>query len=572
MAVLQLARVIQSLRRTRPHDDANVSDGRLLDQFIEHQDQAAFAALVERHGPMVWGVCRRILAHHQDAEDAFQATFLVLARKAASIRPRGMVGNWLFGVARRTGLKAKTMADKRRSREKQVLALPEPEALKPGRAGAVELLIDQELACLPDKYRIAIILCDLEGKTNKVAARHLKVPEGTLATRLRTGRVLLAKRLARRGVTLSGGALALLLSQNAARACMPAALASSTVKAANLIAPGTAGAGAISANVTALMEGVLKAMMLSKLKSALAGLLVAGLLVFAVLSRPATAAQDGEEPTRQTPPSPKKETPQAKKEIVAKVVYQVADLVVPIPGLDVAPGGKPGVRETKEEWLIDKITRSVAPGSWERFGGTGSIEYFPLTMALVVKNTPRVQDQVRRLLETMRRAQDVQVVVQTRLVSLSAASFLKLQALVPQLKKNSHAVLSELETCALLRKAQDDGVRIIDAPKITFFSGQRVSLAVDGIKDFVEPAKLEVRLTAFVAANLKHIDLEVKAKAGDVEFGKAERLVDGTTMVQCKHVGADHLLFLVTPQVILNLEEEMDAARDGAALPKAKVR
>src|ERR1700682_4542461 len=117
MAGHRLTKVIQSLRRTTLPGEASVSDGQLLDQFIEHQDEYAFAALVQRHSPMVWGVCRRIVAHHQDAEDAFQATFPVLARKATSIRPRALVANWLFGVAQRTALKAKTMAGKRHTRE-----------------------------------------------------------------------------------------------------------------------------------------------------------------------------------------------------------------------------------------------------------------------------------------------------------------------------------------------------------------------------------------------------------------------------------------------------------------------
>ena len=110
MAVHRLTKVIQLVRSTALPDEASVSDGQLLDQFIEHQDEFAFAALVRRHSPMVWGVCRRIVVHHQDAEDAFQATFLVLARKALSIRPREMVANWLFGVAQRTALKARALA------------------------------------------------------------------------------------------------------------------------------------------------------------------------------------------------------------------------------------------------------------------------------------------------------------------------------------------------------------------------------------------------------------------------------------------------------------------------------
>jgi RNA polymerase sigma factor (sigma-70 family) len=258
---------------------------------------------------MVWGVCRRIVAHHQDAEDAFQATFLVLARKAMSIRPREMVANWLFGVAQRTALKAKAMAAKRNTREKQVMTMPEPEAAGQDSWGNLESLIDQELANLPDKYRIVIVLCDLEGKKGKDVARRLKIPEGTLASRLRTGRVMLAKRLARQGVALSGGALAMLLAQNVAAAGAPSVLVSSTIKAATLTAAGkTAAATLISANAAALMEGVIKAMLLTKLKTVLTVLLVLGMVAFgggllcqhaAVGQQVASAERAGEKPANQ---------------------------------------------------------------------------------------------------------------------------------------------------------------------------------------------------------------------------------------------------------------------------------
>src|SRR5579884_2815147 len=120
------SKVIQHLRRTvLLHDGAGLTDGQLLGCFIEHRDQAAFAALVKRHGPMVWGVCRRLLPHH-DAEDAFQATFLVLVRKAASIRQRDIVANWLYGVAHQTALHSRRTTARRRTRERQVMQMPEP--------------------------------------------------------------------------------------------------------------------------------------------------------------------------------------------------------------------------------------------------------------------------------------------------------------------------------------------------------------------------------------------------------------------------------------------------------------
>src|SRR5262249_36741181 len=158
----------------------------LLEVFVERREEAAFAALVRRHGPMVWGVCRRVLPSYHDAEDAFQATFLVLLRKAASIMPREMVGNWLYGVAHRTAVRAKVASDKQRMRERHMTAMPEPAVIEPDR------WLDEELSRLPDKYRAVIVLCDLEDKTRKQVARQLDVPEGTVASRLTTARKMLA--------------------------------------------------------------------------------------------------------------------------------------------------------------------------------------------------------------------------------------------------------------------------------------------------------------------------------------------------------------------------------------------
>src|SRR5262249_36774042 len=212
-------------------EGAGRNDGQLLGDYLRSRDEAALAALVCRHGPMVWGVCRRVLRNHHDAEDAFQATFLVLVRKAASVVPREMVANWLFGVARQTALKARATTAKRGAREKQVTQVPEPAATDPSIREDLRPLLDQELCGLPDIYRVAIVLGDLEEKTRREAARQLGVPEGTLAARLTRGRVMLAKRLARRGLAVSGGVLAAVLAQNAASAGVPASLVSSTIQA-----------------------------------------------------------------------------------------------------------------------------------------------------------------------------------------------------------------------------------------------------------------------------------------------------------------------------------------------------
>src|SRR5262249_34368415 len=154
---------------------AGLTDGELLEAHLRRRDEAALAALVRRHGSMVWGVCRRVLHNHHDAEDAFQATFLVLVRKAASIVPRDMVGNWLYGVAHQTALKARTTTAKRRRRERTLTGMPEPAMAEQPVWRDLQPLLDEELSRLPDKYRAVIVLCDLEGKTRKEAARQLGV-------------------------------------------------------------------------------------------------------------------------------------------------------------------------------------------------------------------------------------------------------------------------------------------------------------------------------------------------------------------------------------------------------------
>src|SRR5207248_1960127 len=198
------------------------------------------------------------------AEDAFQATFLVLVRKAASVVPRALVANWLYGVAHRTALKARATAARRKGRERQVAEMPEPAVTEQDLWRDLQPLLDEELSRLPDKYRAVIVLCDLEGKTRKEAARQLACPEGTVAGRLARARVMLAKRLAQRGVTLSGGALAVVLSEKVASAGVPTSVVSSTIKAASLFAAGQT-ADVISAKVAALTEGVVKAMFVTKI-------------------------------------------------------------------------------------------------------------------------------------------------------------------------------------------------------------------------------------------------------------------------------------------------------------------
>jgi RNA polymerase sigma factor (sigma-70 family) len=306
LATARLDAVFQHLRRVvMLRDGAGMTDGQLLEAFISQRNEVAFEALVRRHGPMVLKVCRRALRNHHDAEDAFQATFLVLARKASSVRPRDMVANWLYGVAYRTALKARTLRAKAQAREMHVGELPEPAHAHQGRCHDLQEVLDQELTHLGDTYRLPIILCDLEGKSIKKTAEQLGWPQGTVAGRLARGRKMLAKRLARHGLGMGGGVA---LLANSASACVPPGLVAATVKAVGACAAGQAVAtGVVSANVAILMEGAIKAMFLTKLKTVVVVLLVAATAGIGggIYSRSMTATAQTVEERRGDQPQPR---------------------------------------------------------------------------------------------------------------------------------------------------------------------------------------------------------------------------------------------------------------------------
>jgi RNA polymerase sigma factor (sigma-70 family) len=270
--------VVRQLRYHAVFQGEDFSDGQLLDRFLSHHDEAAFTALVRRHGPIVLGVCQRVLRNHHDVEDAFQATFLVLVRKATAIVPRENVANWLFGVAYRTALKARMVMAKRCEKERRMRGQPARPTNEEQVWEDVLPYLDQELDGLPERYRMPIVLCDLEGKTRREAARQLGWPEGTVAGRLARGRRLLAQRLARHGVAVSGSVLAVVVVNRAAAVSLPGALVPATVKTASAFLTGSPAAGAVAVNVAALSTGVLRAMLISKLKVTFALVLAAGLL------------------------------------------------------------------------------------------------------------------------------------------------------------------------------------------------------------------------------------------------------------------------------------------------------
>src|SRR5262245_132932 len=258
------------------------TDGELLDRFVANRDQAAFELLVWRHGAMVLQACRRLLARPEDAEDAFQATFLALVRRARSIKRGQVVAGWLHTVACRVALRLRSAA-LRRSRHELLNnhnngnePATDNNGFDPVAWAEVRALIDEELSRLSAKLRDPFVLCCLEGLTNDEAARQLGCPKGTVLSRLSRARERLRGRLLRRGVGIPAAGLAAALSQEAAAAIAPAPLVISTVKAAGLLAAGKATAGIVSAPVAALTEGVIRAMFLTKLKMVTAAVVVIG--------------------------------------------------------------------------------------------------------------------------------------------------------------------------------------------------------------------------------------------------------------------------------------------------------
>jgi RNA polymerase sigma factor (sigma-70 family) len=247
-------------------------DAELLGRFVRQQDETAFAALVERHARLVWSVCRNLLSREQDAEDAFQATLLVLARKAGSIRQDRSVASWLHGVARRTALKARTTIARRQKYEQRARTGSVPDPVSEAAMRELQAILDEEVRRLPEKYRAPFILCCLESKSKAEAAHDLGWPEGTVSSRVAAARQRLQQRLARRGIELSAALTAVALAGAAARA---APVTAGVVRAAVAFAArGTLTAGGVTARAIAIAQAVLWTEAASRLKLFLVLILV----------------------------------------------------------------------------------------------------------------------------------------------------------------------------------------------------------------------------------------------------------------------------------------------------------
>ncbi len=293
-----------------------LTDRQLVERFAARRDpiaEVAFAALVRRHGPMVLRVCRSVLRDHHDAQDAFQATFLILARKAESLWVQDSLGPWLHGVACRVASTSKAAAARRRAHETKVARLAVTVISEKASDDSCAIL-HEELARLPDRYRATIVLCDLEGRTYEEAAWELGRPVGTIKSRLARGRERLRIRMMRRGVVPTAVAPARAMSVESSGSALSVATIDAISRRATRLVAGCTAKEVMPAAVLVLTEGVLKTMVLSKLKLAAAVLLVVcGTLSAAahiglirseagqVVNEVEPSQRDRAEPTKQTP-------------------------------------------------------------------------------------------------------------------------------------------------------------------------------------------------------------------------------------------------------------------------------
>jgi RNA polymerase sigma-70 factor (ECF subfamily) len=385
------------------------SDAELLERFVtgaEQESEAAFAALVERHGGMVLGVCRRVLGSRDGAEDAFQATFLVLAKKALAIARREQLASWLHGVARRAALDVRARAVRRSAREKRFGAMLPVEPPDPTIVSEVRAILDDELAQLPERHQAALVLCELEGLSRRDAAIRLGISEGTLSSRLARAKTRLRDRLIRRGFALSAAAVASLLTEDAHAVVVSPMLVDSTIRVATLFAAGLPLSGAVSTSVATLTEGVLKAMLLAKVKFAFLCVITLAL----VSTSAGVLAQDG--PGRATASDDDRFKSLERKldkllEVLVERSGRPVTTALPIPGMapvgtSAAPGPQPSPTPALAPVPPLPATTPVARGRGGRFGATVAIRHEQLDVP------SRFDLLERRLAEVERRLSDLE--------------------------------------------------------------------------------------------------------------------------------------------------------------------
>jgi len=375
--------------RTLIHAGAigSLGDGELLDRFVATGEPAAFEAIVRRHGPMVWGVCRRALRDHHDAEDAFQATFLVLARRAEAVRPRDRLVAWLYGVARRTALKARATRARRRLREGPGEG-PEPAATPAEPRDVLAESLDRELARLPERYRLPIVLCDLQGCTHREAAERLGCPIGTLSGRHSRARALLADRLRRRGVALWSGAWLAFAAEDASAATIAKAFACAGRTAA------------VPSTVAALAREVQGGLLMTKIKTSAAAL---AMVVAAGMGAVGLAQGKPEEPPPASSPAPKPKPAAKTEDGLAVHTYYVGDII----GADLRPCDERPAEAPDMRPIMDLIASTIAPETWSEWDQPGpSITPFFLSISLIIRHDRATHERISLLLRQLRRLHD----------------------------------------------------------------------------------------------------------------------------------------------------------------------
>jgi RNA polymerase sigma factor (sigma-70 family) len=338
MPTASLRDLLRFMRREKIVLEGSAStDGALLERFLARRDEAAFELLLQRHGTMVLGVCQRVVGDPHAAEDAFQATFLVLARRAGSIRDHASVGAWLYGVAQRIAMRARAQAATRRQRERQAADMAHTKPDDALTCKELRSVLDEEVARLPEKYRAAVVLCHLEGKSYDAAARELGWPKTSLASRLAKAHELLRTQLTRRGFALPAAAIAAALAENATASSVAALSTINIVKAAMSVAAGKAIAdGLLSAHALALAEQATKSIF-GKGKLALLlvtlGLIAGAAYVgYSVWTAPRSHPPDAKQPAMTPQPA-----------------------INDIPGDPLPPGAI--VRMGQDRWMHDPLVR-----------------------------------------------------------------------------------------------------------------------------------------------------------------------------------------------------------------------
>jgi RNA polymerase sigma factor (sigma-70 family) len=420
---------------------AGLSDREILARFVGARDEAAFEALLARHGPMVWNVCRQILRQPDDVEDAFQATFLALACKAGTLHIGESLGPWLYRVASRVAARARADRRRRTDRERSAGPVPESDPDRGEAAGLEEIcrVVHQELGCLPERLRGPIVLCYLEGMTHEQAARQLGCPVGTVRSRLARARDRLRGRIARRGLVNPTAALGVMLTSSGRASTISPHVPKSLVKIAAKLAAGTASLGGggcgVPARVAILLEGVLIVLRTKQLVGSMAALAAIGIVatVAALSVFSASGQTGGASDSGPIGPDGRRIGARQGEETIVKTYY-VGDLLLAAsaPPMD---GKSPDNAKLFDRRMIDMspvvdlITSTIARGTWTIRDGNGhevtpsgepvarepgvrrpttvgEITPFFLSVSLIIRHTKETHEEVADLLRKLRRLLD----------------------------------------------------------------------------------------------------------------------------------------------------------------------